>query len=166
MRRPVPSSPVHWIVAGLVTTAVAAAGALLTNLGPWYFDLVKPSWQPPDWLFGPAWTLIFLLTAIASVLGWRATPNARARRLLVGAFLLNAACNMAWSLLFFTLQRPDWALLEVPLLWASVLLLVILTWPRARAAAWLLIPYLAWVSFAAVLNYTIVQLNPTPHAGA
>lgn len=160
------SRPLHWVVAGGVTTTIAAAGTLLTQLGPWYFDLVKPSWQPPDWLFGPAWTLIFLLTAIAAVLGWRATAEPRLRRLLVLAFLANGAFNMLWSLLFFTLQRPDWALLEVPLLWASVLALIVLSWPRSRAAAMLLIPYLAWVSFAAVLNYAIVQLNPVPSGGA
>jgi benzodiazapine receptor len=158
-------SPMHWVVAGVVTVAIAGAGASLTQLGPWYFNLVKPSWQPPDWLFGPAWTLIFLLAAAAAVKGWRTAGSARGRGLLVAFFLLNGLLNMLWSLLFFSLRRPDLALLEVPALWASVLALIVMLWPRSRAAAVLLFPYLAWVSFAAVLNYTIVQLNPTPHAG-
>jgi tryptophan-rich sensory protein len=158
-------SPWHWVVAGAITVAVAGAGALLTQLGPWYFGLAKPSWQPPDWLFGPAWTLIFLLATISAVYGWRALRDARGRRLMVAFFLLNALCNMLWSLLFFTLHRPDLALLEVPALWASVLALIVLLWPRSRAAAVLLVPYLLWVSFAAFLNYTIVQLNPLSRAG-
>lgn len=164
MTAAVKPSPMHWVVAGAVTVAVAFAGTQLTLLGPWYYGLAKPSWQPPDWLFGPAWTLIFVLATISAVTGWRAIASASGRRLMVAFFLLNALCNMLWSLLFFTLQRPDWALLEVPALWASVLALIVLLWPRSRTAAALLVPYLAWVSFAAVLNYTIVQLNSTPHA--
>lgn len=165
MNPSVKTSPMHWVVAGAVTVAIAGAGASLTNLGTWYFDLVKPSWQPPDWLFGPAWTLIFLFAAASAVKGWRSIGAPGARRLLVAFFLLNGLLNMLWSLLFFTMQRPDWALIEVPALWASVLALIVLLWPRSRAAAALLAPYLVWVSFAAVLNYTIVQLNPARPAG-
>jgi len=158
-------SPWHWVSVGAITVAIAATGAALTNLGPWYFNLVKPSWQPPDWLFGPAWTLIFLFAATAAVKGWRATDDPLRRRWLVALFLLNGAFNVLWTVLFFHNQRPDQALLEVPLLWASVLALIVVLWARSRAAAVLLIPYLAWVSFAAVLNFTIVQLNQPPHAG-
>jgi translocator protein len=155
----------HWIVAGVVTVAVAGLGASLTEIGPWYFGLRKPAWQPPDWLFGPAWTTIFTLALVAAVKGWRATPGRGDRAWLLAAFLLNAVLNVAWSVLFFRLQRPDWALLEVPLLWLSVLALIVLLWPRSRTASLLLIPYLAWVSFAAFLNYTIVQLNRPLPAG-
>jgi translocator protein len=158
-------SPGHWVVAGAITVAIAATGAALTELGPWYANLVKPSWQPPDWLFGPAWTLIFLLAATAAVKGWRATDDPRRRRWLVALFLLNGFLNVLWSVLFFHNQRPDQALLEVPALWASVLALIVVLWPRSRVAATLLIPYLAWVSFAAVLNFTIVQLNRPPYSG-
>jgi translocator protein len=153
------ANPVHWVVAGLVAVIVAGGGGALTDIGAWYFDLNKPAWQPPDWLFGPAWTLIFVCSVFAAVKGWRAAESSRARTLLVVFFLANAVLNLLWSLLFFHLQRPDWALLEVPLLWLSILVLVVLLWPRSRVAASLLFPYLAWVSFAAFLNYTIVQLN-------
>jgi translocator protein len=157
--------PMHWVVAGLAAVLVAGGGGALTNIGPWYFGLNKPSWQPPDWLFGPAWTLIFSCSVFAAVHGWRAAENARTRALLLAFFLANAVLNLLWSLLFFNLQRPDWALLEVPLLWASILALIVLLWPRSRVSAMLLVPYLAWVSFAAVLNYMIVQLNQPLSAG-
>jgi tryptophan-rich sensory protein len=145
-------------VAGGVALIVAIAGGLLTDIGPWYRALRKPSWQPPDWLFGPAWTLIFTLTAIAAALAWRDAP-ASARAGLIGLFLVNALLNIAWSGLFFSLKRPDWALIEVVLLWVSIAALIARIAPINGLASLLLTPYLAWVSFAAFLNYTIVQLN-------
>ena len=153
------------IAAALSATAVAGLGALTTELGPWYYNLNKPSWQPPDWLFGPAWTTIFALAAIAGVIYWRRQTNRDARMLILGAFALNAFLNTFWSLLFFRLHRPDWALYEVPFLWASILLLIILLGRVSAKAAWLLVPYLVWVSFASVLNWRIVVLNPAvlPH---
>ena len=147
------------IVAGLATVTVAMAGGLLTEIGPWYRALVKPSWQPPDWLFGPAWTLIFALTAAAGIRAWEASSDAGARRLVVLSFAVNGVLNAAWSLLFFKLRRPDWALAEVALLWLSIAWLIVLCGRRARVAGWLMLPYLAWVSFAAFLNLTIVRLN-------
>jgi tryptophan-rich sensory protein len=147
------------VAAALSATGVAGLGALLTQLGPWYFQLHKPAWQPPDWLFGPAWTLIFALTAIAGVKYWRAGTARDQRELVIAAFALNAFLNTFWSLLFFRLERPDWALLEVPLLWLSILVLIVLLARATRRAAWLLLPYLVWVTFAAVLNWKIVELN-------
>jgi translocator protein len=151
------SKPV--IAAALSATAVAGLGALTTDLGPWYYRLGKPSWQPPDWLFGPAWTLIFALAALAGVLYWKQSTNRSARQRILAAFALNAFLNTLWSLLFFRLKRPDWALYEVGFLWLSIVLLIVLLSRESRAAAWLLAPYLAWVSFASLLNWTIVQLN-------
>jgi tryptophan-rich sensory protein len=145
--------------AALSATAVGALGALTTELGTWYYDLRKPSWQPPDWLFGPAWTLIFALAALAGVLYWRAEFKREARLQILAAFALNAFLNTLWSLLFFRLKRPDLALDEVGFLWLSIALLIVLLKRRSTAAAWLLVPYLLWVSFASFLNWTIVQLN-------
>lgn len=139
--------------------AVAVAGGLLTEIGPWYRALVKPSWQPPDWLFGPAWTLIFALAATAGVRAWQASRDAAERRAVVLAFLVNGALNLLWSALFFTVHRPDWALVEVVALWFSIGAMIVVCGRRARVAGWLLAPYLAWVSFAAFLNLTIVRLN-------
>lgn len=145
--------------AALSASALAALGALTTELGPWYYGLRKPEWQPPDWLFGPAWTLIFALAALAGVLYWRNRANRNDGLQVIAAFAMNAFLNTFWSLLFFRLKRPDWALDEVGFLWLSIVLLIVLVARGSRIAAWLLLPYLVWVSFAAVLNWKIVQLN-------
>ena len=155
------------IVAGLLALTLAGAGGALTEVGPWYRALKKPFLQPPDWLFGPAWTLILGMAAASGVLAWHGAPDAGARLRVAILFAINWLCHLLWSPLFFKLRRPDWALVEVAFLWASILALVIGLAPYSHAASWLVAPYLAWVSFAAWLNYTIVQLNrpfgrPTP----
>ncbi len=148
----------------LLTVVVSAGGALTTDIGEWYYALQKPSWQPPDWLFGPVWTTIFLLAAISSLLAWRRAPDVGSRRRMVILFLVNIVLNVTWSLLFFRMHRPDYALYEVALLWSSIVTLMVIMWPYSRASSWLLTPYLLWVSFAAFLNLTIVRLNG-PFAG-
>lgn len=146
-------------VAALSATLVAGLGGAATQLGPWYYGLRKPLWQPPDWLFGPAWTVIFALIAAAGVAGWRAAADRASQVRLIALFGVNGFLNVLWSVLFFHLQRPDWALVEVVLLWLSILVLIIALAPLSRLASWLLVPYLAWVSFASVLNLAIVRLN-------
>jgi tryptophan-rich sensory protein len=156
------SSDTRWRpigAAALCATAVGALGALTTELGTWYYQLRKPAWQPPDWLFGPAWTLIFALAALAGVLYWREEFKREARLQILAAFALNAFLNTLWSLLFFRIKRPDLALDEVGFLWLSIGLLILLLRRRSTLAAWLLVPYLLWVTFASYLNWTIVQLN-------
>ena len=148
------------LLAALAALAVAALGGLMTDIGPWYRDLVKPNWQPPDMLFGPVWTLIYACAAIAGVRAWEAAPGRAAREWMLALFALNGFLNVLWSLLFFRLRRPDWALWEVGLLWLSVLALVVVLGRWSPRARWLLAPYLAWVAFAAVLNLAIVRLNP------
>lgn len=149
------------LVAAMAVMLVAGTGGALTRLDAWYFALKQPAFKPPDWVFGPAWTLLFFLIAWAGVVGWRLgstyTPSPRKR--MLGLFALNALANVGWSLLYFFLQRPDWALAEVSLLWGSIVLLIIHFRAYAPKAAWLLVPYLAWVSFAAVLNAEAVRLN-------
>jgi tryptophan-rich sensory protein len=147
------------LIAVLAAVAVALSGGLLTRIGPWYWNLRKPSWQPPDWLFGPAWTLIFALAALSGVLAWNNAPDTDTRTLIVGLFGANGALNVAWSALFFTLRRPDWALIEVAFLWLSIAALIAAVFPVSRPGAWALVPYLLWVSFASVLNLAIVKLN-------
>ncbi|WP_376097153.1 TspO/MBR family protein [Roseomonas sp. CCTCC AB2023176] len=147
-----------WAAAGWAVV-VAMGGGLLTEIGPWYRGLIKPSWQPPDWLFGPAWTLIFALSASAGIRAWEASRDLADRRAVVIAFVANGVLNVLWSLLFFKLHRPDWALIEVVPLWLSIAALAWICWRRSRLAGWLLVPYLAWVGFAAYLNLTIVRLN-------
>jgi translocator protein len=104
------------VVAALSAFAVAVLGALMTELGDWYYGLRQPPWKPPDWLFGPAWTLIFALAAAAGVTAWRAIQPKPLREWLLVLFALNGFLNVLWSLLFFRLQRPDWAQYEVAFL--------------------------------------------------
>ena len=142
----------------LLSLLVGGLGGAATEIGPWYFQLQKPSWQPPDWLFGPAWTTIYVLTSIAGVKAWRRADEVQ-RRYFLGALLLNLVLNLLWSLIFFTSQRPDIALLEVVPLWLSILLMVLLVRSYSPVSALLMLPYLGWVAFAAYLNWTIVKLN-------
>ena len=151
------------ITGALAAFALGALGALVTELGPWYYALKKPSWQPPDWLFGPAWTLIFGLAAVAGVLAWRGTDSRAGHARILWLFGVNAILNVGWSWLFFRLHRPDWALFEVGFLWLSIVALMVGLWPYSKTASWLLVPYLAWVSFASVLNLAIVRLNQPFH---
>jgi tryptophan-rich sensory protein len=146
------------LVAAGAAVVLGAAGGLVTEVGPWYANLRKPRLQPPNWLFGPAWTLLLGLWAWSAVIAWRAaTPDSQWAVLTV--FSVNAAFHLLWSPLFFKWRRPDWALVEVVFLWTSVLALVLVLWQIAPKAALLNLPYLAWVSFASWLNWTIVKLN-------
>jgi translocator protein len=143
-----------WIVITL------GSGAALTELGPWYRALHKPVWQPPDWLFGPAWTLIFALAASVAVVAWNSpAASLETRTTLLLAFVTNSVLNVLWSFLFFYLRHPDWALIEVGALWASIFVMMWAAKPGAGRVALLLLPYLAWVSFASILNLAIVRLN-------
>lgn len=146
-------------VAAACALLVAVLGGLSTDIGPWYQGLEQPAWKPPDSWFGPAWTLIYALTALAGVQAWRAAPTQAAREWLLAAFAANAFLNVLWSLLFFRLRRPDWALIEVGFLWVSIVVLIVLAGRHAAVARWLLLPYLLWVSFAAALNAAVVRLN-------
>jgi benzodiazapine receptor len=146
------------IAAGGVTI-LAMAGVALTPLGPWYYSLRKPSWQPPDWLFGPAWTTIFILEAASAIICWHAAHGFAAEAWLVGTYVANGVFNMLWSLLFFTLHRPDYALYEVGFLWLSIVAMMLVLHNFAGLAWIFLLPYLLWVSFASFLNFTIVRLN-------
>ncbi len=146
-------------IATIIVGLVAVLGGVATEIGEWYEGLRFPSWRPPNWLFGPAWTLIFLLTATSGVLAWEQAPDDDARRWLLALFLINAMLNVAWSPLFFKLRRPDWALVELVFLWLSILSLILAVGAISTFAGVLLAPYLAWVSFAGFLNWTMVELN-------
>jgi tryptophan-rich sensory protein len=146
------------LIAFLLAVAVGGIGGAATEIGPWYFSLIKPTWQPPDWAFGPIWTLIYITTGIAGVRAWR-LGDARQRRLFLIALLINCALNVLWSLLFFKMQRPDLALIEVVALWLSIVPLILLPLRYSPRSSLLMLPYLAWVGVAAYLNLTIVRLN-------
>ena len=149
----------HIIVAILWAVLLGGAGGALTKIGTWYRNLRKPSWQPPNWLFGPAWTVILGTAAWAGVLAWEGATSDADRTTIIVLYAVNFVCHFLWSPLFFTLRRPDWSLIEVVFLWGSVLAMCIGLTPFSVLASWLIVPYLAWVSFAAVLNLFIVRLN-------
>jgi translocator protein len=158
-----PMSLGRWLlpasVAAVVTAVIAVLGATITVLGPWYQSLRQPDWAPPDIAFGPAWTLIFGLCAIAAATAWMAAPSRATADTVIGLFALNGFLNLLWSFLFFRAQRPDLAAYEVWLLWASIAALIVVLWRFSRPAALLLVPYLLWVTFAGVLNEAVVRLN-------
>ncbi|MFC3593419.1 TspO/MBR family protein [Novosphingobium piscinae] len=146
-------------IAVMAALLVALLGGTITDLGPWYESLHKPAFTPPRPVFPIAWTTIFALAALAGVTAWRAAPNVRISDTLVGLFALNGFLNVMWSLLFFRLQRPDWAFVELLLLWLSIAVLIVYCLRLSRLASMLLVPYLVWVSAAGALNWGVVQLN-------
>ena len=147
------------LLAFVFSYATAGIGGALTEIGPWYFSLKQPGWKPPDAAFGVIWSLIFTLCAISGWLAWRAADTRALRQRVAWLFGANALLNMLWSALYFKLQRPDWALIEVAFLWLSIAALIVGLWRLSRWASALLLPYLTWVSVASALNLTTVQLN-------
>lgn len=147
------------VIAAVVALVVMGVGGVLTDVGPWYRDLRKPPWNPPNWLFGPAWGVIISLAAWAGVSAWLKAVTPSQHTLILSLYGANIVLHMAWSPLFFNLRRPDWALIEVPFLWLSILALIVGLTPISHLSGLLLAPYILWVSFAAFLNLTIVRLN-------
>ena len=137
---------------------LAAASGAAFPPGEWYEQLVKPSWRPPNWLFAPAWTILYLTIAVSGWLVWRDFGFAAAA-LPLTVYAIQLVLNAAWTPIFFGLHRPDLAFFEIVLLWLSILATIALFYPLNAGAAWLLVPYLAWVTFAAALNLAIWQLN-------
>ncbi len=145
---------VRWL---LLCFAAAAFGSLFMP-GEWYAQLNKPTWNPPNWIFGPVWTALYTMMAVAAWLVWCRGGFATQRGPL-GWFLLQLLLNAAWSPLFFGLHNPGLAFAEILLLWFAILGTMVAFWRVQRLANLLLIPYLAWVTFAAFLNFTLWQLN-------
>lgn len=145
---------VGWI--GLCFLA-PAAGAFAMPDG-WYAALRKPSWNPPGWVFGPVWTLLYTMMAVAAWMVWKRGGWKRQRGPLV-LFLVQLVLNAAWTPLFFGLHRPGLAFVDIVLLWIAIVMTIISFKRVHRGTAWLLVPYLAWVSFATVLNFTLWRMN-------
>lgn len=139
---------------------VAAVGGWFTSMGmpEWYAGLEKPAWNPPSAVFGPVWTTLYILMAVAGWLVWKRAGFAGARPALT-LFIVQLALNLAWSWIFFALQSPGWALVELLALWLAILGTMALFFRHSRAAGLLMVPYAAWVTFAGALNAAIVQLN-------
>lgn len=148
------------VLAGFLAACfVVATTAAVFRPDAWYRALRKPSWNPPDWLFPPAWTVLYIMIAVAGWLVWRERGFSGAV-LPFAAYVAQLLLNGLWSPIFFGVKRLDLAFYELTLLWASIVVCIILFAPISSTAALLLLPYLAWVSFAGLLNYTIWKLNP------
>lgn len=148
-------------LAGLVALPLLAGAlgslATMSEVRGWYTTLTKPAFNPPSWVFGPVWTALYVLMAVSLWLVWRSkAAESRATKIAWFAML---AFNAAWSPLFFGLHRPDLALIDIAFYLIALAALTRLLWTQSRLAAWLQLPHLAWVTFAAVLNTAIWQLN-------
>lgn len=154
-------SPVKFILSLSACFIVAAFGSGVTvpSISSWYSTLVKPDFNPPDWIFGPVWTVLFFMMAIAWYLVWTTNGKQKAIYICGGLFLLQLLLNFLWSFLFFFLHQPFLAFVDIIFLWCAILLTLIHFWRVSRLAGQLFLPYLAWVSFAGVLNGSIVLLN-------
>lgn len=142
-----------WIILPLLAGAIGSR----FQPGEWYAGLDKPSWNPPSWVFGPVWTTLYIMMGIAAWLVW--DRHRRAARTALMLFVVQLAVNAAWSWLFFGVESPGLALADIVLLWVLIVATTVAFWRLRTVAGVLLLPYLAWVTFATALNFQIWRLN-------
>lgn len=146
----------------IIPQLAGGLGTLFTtpSIGTWYAALNKPSFNPPNWIFGPVWTSLFLLMGFALYLVWKNTDaNLKDRNTAVILFFIQLVLNVLWSYFFFGLRNPFFGLIEIAIFWAAIFLTIIKFYKVSKPASYLMLPYLAWVSFASVLNFYIWRLN-------
>ncbi len=149
------------IISIIICQAAGLIGSIFTfsAIPSWYSTLNKPSFNPPNWLFGPVWTVLYILMGIALYLVWQQIKiNPRAKPAII-LFLIHLVLNASWSIIFFGLQNIGLALVELIVLWLMIILVTWQFWQIKKIAAKLMLPYLAWVTFAAILNLTLFILN-------
>ncbi len=139
----------------LAAVAVVAFTGAMFKPGDWYVALAKPSWTPPGWVFGPVWTVLYVMIAVAGWMIWQRAGFT----LVFWVWSAQLIFNMAWSWIMFGAHQIGWAFADIVLLWISIVLFIALALPMYQAAALLFVPYFIWVSFAAALNFTIWRLN-------
>ncbi len=144
----------------IICLSVGVLGSVFTakSVRTWYQGLEKPSWNPPDRVFGPVWTVLYLAMAVAAWLVWRRYGIHGASVPLI-LFAVQLALNLAWSVLFFGMRMPGPAFGEIILLWCAILATLIAFWRLLPAAGWLMLPYLLWVTYAVTLNFGIWRMN-------
>ena len=147
------------IVSVIVCQVAGIIGSVFTvsSVGSWYSQLNQPSFNPPNWVFGPVWTTLYLLMGISLYIIW--SKGLKKNKNAVYVFGIQLALNTLWSILFFGVRSPLFAFIEIIFLWAAIIWTIILFYRVSKKAAYLLIPYILWVSFAAVLNFSYVLLN-------
>lgn len=142
---------------GILIAGTAFLGAGFTDIGPWFEGLVKPLFQPPNWLFAPVWTVLYICIGIAGYIILSSSVDYKDNIMVL--YIVNLMLNVGWSFLFFTRHEPLLALLDLMVLWITIVLMIWSSKSVSRVAAYLLVPYLLWVTFAGTLNYAIVMLN-------
>ncbi len=149
------------VVSILVCQAAGLVGSLFTSpaISSWYATIQKPSFNPPNWVFAPAWTLLFLLMGISLYLVWSKNWQDQEKKKALFVFAFQLLLNILWSILFFGLQSPLYAFIEIIILWLAILFTIISFYKISKPAAYLLLPYILWVSFASILNFSILILN-------
>ena len=158
---PRPFKSLHLIISILITEAIAVTASIFTisQIPVWYTALNKPSFNPPNWLFGPVWTILYILIAIAAYLVWQRRNDSELYQKARIAYVVQLILNFAWSAVFFGMHQVLGALVVIGLLWISIVVIIYYFSKFNKLAAWLLVPYLLWVSFASVLNLYIYLLN-------
>jgi tryptophan-rich sensory protein len=154
-------NPKLLIIALIIPQIAAGIGSIFTSktVGTWYLELVKPSFNPPSWLFGPVWTTLYILMGISLYLVWVKGTKSKKAQTALTFYGVQLGLNAFWSILFFGLQSPLYAFIEIIFLWGAIAATIYFFYKISKNAAYLLLPYIAWVSFAAVLNFFIYYLN-------
>ncbi|MGC9610842.1 MAG: TspO/MBR family protein [Minisyncoccia bacterium] len=149
------------VIAIVVCELAGVVGSFFTvsAITSWYAGIVKPALNPPNWVFAPVWTALYLLMGIAAFLIWKNGWEKKEVNMALGIFGIQLVLNAAWSIIFFGLHSPGAAFIEIIFLWLAIVAAIIAFARISRPAAWLLAPYILWVSFAAYLNYSIWILN-------
>lgn len=145
----------------ILCESIGVIGSVFTasSIPTWYATLVKPELAPPNWIFGPVWTTLYALMGIAAFLVWRNGWWNRNVKIALGVFVAQLLLNLLWSIIFFGLQAPLAAFIEIIILWCAIAATILAFARISKSAAWLLVPYLVWVSFAGYLNYMLWALN-------
>jgi len=149
---------INFLLAVLVCEGAGIAGSFFTSpsIGSWYATLLKPSFSPPNWIFAPVWTGLFFLMGVSLYLIW---TSEKPKQTAIFVFFQQLALNVLWSTLFFGLHNPLLAFIEIIVLWLAIFMTILYFYQISKKAAWLLLPYILWVSFAGVLNFFIYRLN-------
>ncbi len=150
-----------FIIAIVLCELTGAISGLIsmTSMNPWFDTINKPSWNPPSYLFGPVWAVLYLLMGISFTLIWKSSAPIATKRIAETVFFIQLCLNFCWSILFFKLHSPALALIDILLMVVAILITIFRFASISKAAAWLLVPYILWVCFATMLNFAIWSMN-------
>lgn len=149
------------IISLAIPLAIGATSGFFTVSGveSWFQTINKPTWNPPNWIFGPVWTTLYVMMGIAFFIIWKSEIRSELKKSAIVLFAVQLVLNFFWSFIFFNQHEIGWALVEIIIMWFFILFTIFAFGNISKTAAWLMVPYISWVSFATILNYTIWQLN-------